>query len=57
MGMFWRLIVGESVIFILFHGSWASQLPGWMSWPGWVGSSILVGILSFVDLGDGNGGD
>ena len=44
-------MVGESIMFILFNGSWISTLPGWMTWAGYLGSAIAVGILSFVDIG------
>jgi len=45
---FWHLVVGEAVVWILFHGTWTDGLPWWMNWGGWVGAAIVVGIFSFT---------
>lgn len=49
MGL-WKLFVGEMVTFVTFYGPWADVLPDWMKWPEYVGTSAIVGILSFEDI-------
>ena len=49
MGL-WKLFVGEMVTFVVFNGPWISAMPDWMKWPGYVGTAIIVGIFSFLDI-------
>jgi len=44
---FWKLIVGESIVWMTFN--LPQQTPDWWCL-GYLGTAIVVGITSFIDI-------